>query len=448
MSIVIDTEPEAINWGAVEIFAKKLAKGTKATTDWDTGLSYFERLPGWKVHRQVLPMPLRGGIMDNNLEKLTKTRRDRAGNIIKPPLLPNIITNDDETRGHLRVDTAVSYELVVRGKKVKGLIIPMDYSWAVYDTSRVRNAPNVIIGTPTAETVKEGFVYLEQFDEVEGVSHGRTTPIKAVFVGQMWYGTRGATITAPSGASVAVFDEPKAPRDFGSDSFYTWGKKNGLYEDAKKHLEIFSEPLSPEEEDRIRLGGTLDETGVCAICEKRQKMHNIRELRPLLYQHGYQIPTWALREGWAPRSGVCFGAGLPPIELSPLAAAKYLDALEDNLVSLHASLANTKGLTSIKRREPVGKLDVTTGTRALEEVEYTPAHPKWAQVRESIIAEIEKAIRHVQRSIPVYAKRWKEWKRTDTFDEHKKGERFYTALMPTKPPDDEVIVASIVQKSF
>ena len=215
-------QPQTIDMAAVATFAKKLASGKKATAEWEVGLAYFSRLPGWRVKRQVLPLPLRGGVMDNNVEKLTRSGFNRQGQKIREPVLPSIITNSQDKFDELNLKSANEYKL-----KDKGVLVPMDYDWANFDTNILKNSPRVIIGTPTADTVKEGMVYFERFEERQTAPYGRT--IEVLFLGQAWYGVQGATITSPSGATVAVFNEPKAPGEFGADSFYTWGKKNALY---------------------------------------------------------------------------------------------------------------------------------------------------------------------------------------------------------------------------
>lgn len=401
----------------VATFAKKLAAGKKATTDWESGIALLARLPGWKVKLSVLPLPMRGA-HDNNLEILSKERKN------SPQRIPSPVVGAQGWDKQVHYAKAEDYDF-----KEKGLGILLDFAGRTYDIELVRRA--VRIGEPKEGAVEEGVVYFEKFKDETVVAFQqspspRTT--RMLIVGRIWYGTQGAVVTAPNGQSVAIFNEPKAHNEFGSDAFYTWGKKNGFYEAVKEALPGLVKPKTREEEDRERLA-TLDNTGVCAICDRRQKMHNINKKQPLLYDHGYNIPGWALRQGWAPRTGTCFGAGFPPYELSALALVKYLEHLLVEKVKLEQTLVKVRCLEVITRKEQ-GPYDRKTGEYSIVEKTYTPKSPEWADVKAKAVLDVERALKWTVEAITGYRERLGAWKRTQTYDEQKTGKELYRAQQP------------------
>ena len=399
----VNLEPETLS-AELRTFAKKLASGKKATTDWETGIELLARLPGWKLQPFVGALELKG----NNLEAMSK---------VKGPLRVPNGSYSDFGINHYGAKGTTAFLASVRGGVADR---PYDEKVAIWK-ERI-----VVVGKTPPMPAQLGVVYAEKF-EVRDVDEGNDYRMRMLDVSKMWYGTRAATVTAPDGASIVIYDEPKAPNEFGSAAFYTWASKHGFTDAVKTIGEAFKP--SAEHQDRERLG-TLDETGVCAICQRRQKMHHVSVKQPLMYDHGYQIPEEALRQGWAPRVGSCFGVGYPPWEISSLGARQYAAYLQEQVPKLKTVLQQKRAARRIvhTRNESVRE-NGRRIERVVEDV-YTPEHPDWQEVYERAVRAAEGALAMTEQELAFFKAKVAGWARTDTFDEHAAGQRFYTAKEP------------------
>ena len=409
--MLVNMTPEMVEKG-LQLYAKKVAAGTKGTTAWEVGLALFERLPGWTVQRCVMPMPCTG----SNLEQLGRG---------KTPKVPGHVPGErfnPSTHWSMKKAGLVEFLASIRDG------VP-DRS---YDIEPVRAA--VRVGFPATEDVVEGRVYVERFDvetvgKQEIVKDSRAAngeymsyPERFLVLGKVWLGVRAAVITARESAgapSVAVFDEPKAPGEFGSAAFYTWLAKTSAKADLSKT--DLAKPPSPEDADRERIG-SFDHSGVCAVCGRRQKMNGIARKQPTMVDHGYQLPPRAHWGGYAeaPRRGSCFGVGFPPVELSPLGMMKVLEAIQQELPKAKQALKTHASCTLIRRSER--RYDGT-----LRWLEYTPEHREWDYHFKRVQRELTDTYARLMAEEKFYEKAIAEWKRTDTFDENAAGARFYRA---------------------
>lgn len=424
--MLVNMTPEMVEKG-LQLYAKKVAAGTKGTTAWDIGLALFERLPGWTVQRRVMPMPCTG----NNLEQLGRG---------KVPKVPGVSATEP-------FNPSTTYAAAKKLGLVEFLASIRDGEPdRPYDVEPVRAA--VTVGLPRAEDTVEGRVYVERFSvetigkqemvknpHYEGEQY-MSYPQRFLVLGKVWLGVRAAIITARESAgapSVIVFDEPKAPGEFGSSAFYTWLSKTSIKADiAKTDL---TKPPSAEDADRERIG-SLDHSGVCPVCGRRQKMNGVGRKTPTMVDHGYQLPPRAHWGGYAeaPRRGSCFGVGFPPIELSPLGMMKVLEAIQQELPKAKRALKAHASCTLIRRSER--RYDGT-----LRWLEYTPEHREWDYFFQRAQRELTDTYARLMAEEKFYEKAIAEWKRADTYDEHAAGEQFYRAppLPSASPALDQVM---------
>jgi hypothetical protein len=82
-------------------------------------------------------------------------------------------------------------------------------------------------------------------------------------------------------------------------------------------------------------------TGVCAICGRRQKLEHGAEV---MVMHGYQMSEYN-HAGY--RVGKCFGVGYKPYELSNEANVAFAPVLESHRVAIKKALATLPKLTSL-----------------------------------------------------------------------------------------------------
>lgn len=81
---------------------------------------------------------------------------------------------------------------------------------------------------------------------------------------------------------------------------------------------------------------------------------------------------------------------------------------------------------------------------SLKVVECTPEHRRWAEVFERAGRELKDTYARLQAEEKFYEKAIAEWKRTDTFDEHTAGERFYRAPpLPSATPAVDQVMARL-----
>lgn len=315
------------------------------------------------------------------------------------------------------------------------------------DVEPVRAA--VTVGLPRAEETVEGRVYVERFNvETIGKQEPMTNsygdkfmsyPDRFLVLGKVWLGVRAAIITAresKGSPSVLVFDEPKAPGEFGSSAFYTWLSKTSIKEDLSKT--DLAKPPSADDEDRDRIG-SFEHSGVCPVCDRRQKMNGVKRKTPTMVDHGYRLPPRAHWGGYAeaPRRGSCFGVGFPPIELSPLGVMKVLEAIQQELPKAKQALAAHPKCTYIRRTE--SRLD-----GSLKMAEYTPEHRRWAEIFERAGRELKDTYARLLAEEKFYEKAVATWKRTDTYDESTAGSRFYLAPpLPSAAPALDQVMARL-----
>ncbi len=382
-------------------FGKKLAKKVKATTDFETAISLFERLPGWKVERSTGALVLKGV----NLDLVGRKKRGFLPMVAKEGSSAHEIdfrTNDSDLKG-------VSVFLANASSGAPD---------REFNVEPLRAAVQV---TPTVPAhPKEGTVYVSKFEVVNVKPYNDATYMH-LWLGTMWLGAKAATLITPSKQTFIVYDEPSAPGDFASSSFYTWAGKTSLADDVTALLGDAAKPKTADDEDRERIG-TLETTGFCTICNRRQKMHNLKSKRPLMYDHGYSIPSQALRSGWAPRQGSCYGVGFPPYEVSVAGIDAYLDVLKKAQDTMKAELAelnaNPQTITRLER-------DGYGYKETRKQIDYTPEHPKWMEVLALEKGRVIKELNSLEDNVQYYTQRRAAWKRVPTYDEKTAGDLFY-----------------------
>lgn len=390
--------PEAVTFG------KKLAEKVKATATFKAALELLAAVPGWKVERFIGALPLK----QTNLEEVGRKHRD----------VPALLTAPTSDTGSTWLSTYYQ-DSAGKGVSVRLARIEGGKPDTAYNLAPIRSQIEVSKTSPKAP--KLGQVYASHFEEKKGDAWG--TPVLFLYLGDLWLGTNAAKITSPKGESTIVYDEPKAKGMFGSAAFYTWAFKTTLPEDVKAALGALVKPQTEEEEARERLG-TNDGTARCGICQRIQKTFNLAKLKPRLFDHGYTIPADALRSGWAPRHGSCFGSGKPPYEISTEAIELYLPILRRELADAERSLKIVmKPPESILRHEPALDKDRKPTLKA---VVYTPKSPKWDSVLKSAQLEAKQNVEQLKSSIAFYEKAKADWKRMPTYDERQAGKLLYT----------------------
>lgn len=418
MRVNMETSNE-LDAKALTTFAKKLAAGTKATTDWKLGLALFERIPGWSVQRAVAPLLMTPH--GTNLDQLTRRRGGKRGMPSQPARLPDVQRGDGQL--YLYKESTFNEKL----PKGSYAMLKDDYT---LDALRAA----VVIGLP--DDVVEEQVYVEFFKVINVQFYDK---VQAVLqLGRIWLGAQSAVITAreSKGApSVIVFDEPKAAGEFGSAAFYTWAKGTSLAQDVK------GSSLMPDVSEEAQAGfrlGSLDHSGRCAICQRLQKTHGTAQLKPTMVDHGYQIPTSARWYGEAPRRGSCFGVGFPPLELSPVAAVKFLDVLADSLQQYKAALEKLPTVTKLTRT----KWDYDKGREV--HIEVLRGDPNWERVYEHSEYELKKSVTMTETQIAHYRELVKNWKRVQMYDEQKTGVTYSAPAW--EAPEETPVMARVMAR--
>lgn len=126
---------------------------------------------------------------------------------------------------------------------------------------------------------------------------------------------------------------------------------------------------------------TLENTGTCAVCGR-----NVKIPGGAIYDHGF-----TLRFGG--RQDKCPGVGYPPIEVSPIGAQRYLEALRSIRVQRLA------GVESLRRMDPNAFLDTVDGN----------GRPRKVIVRNALV-NAESELRYLERDVATYEKIVREWK--------------------------------------
>lgn len=141
--------------------------------------------------------------------------------------------------------------------------------------------------------------------------------IDGFVVGRMWVGCR--SIRLADGSVQAEF--PLLPQDdaaaFACPALWTWLYRQGAKEKAAALLAA-EDAEQLNQTARPPSAKTMDNTGLCAICERRQKLSRTGAM----VLHGYERP------GTGFITGNCFGTDYPPLEISHEACGAYIKVLE------------------------------------------------------------------------------------------------------------------------
>lgn len=380
----------AVSEAELEKFAKKVAAGKKATTDFETAAELINRLPGWSASPAVVAFPAD----DYRAEKfLLKTHRARVS-------FWGASTSKEAATVHSSSYSEL-FSLVDRG---------------------IIN----VFSPEAAASPREGVLYVENLFD-------RSSSFQSEQVGRLYLGVPGLIVTAPSVASakvpnpVGIGSDPSDPGVFGLGSFWTWAKSTNFVEAVKSLANAVVKPPT-EREEAIQRIGTLDHTGHCPVCGRIQKLYGITKGRPVMYDHGYQFA-----EGFW-KQGSCFGVGYPPFEISPAGALARATNLDSQAAYARKQLTEVlSGTIVLFNLEP--ELDEQgrkirvgpVGNRQdkMKTVEYLPGSIGYAELQQKRAADLSQAIPRIEAAAAEMRARARSWKRVPTYDEEKAGRLLY-----------------------
>ena len=208
-------------------------------------------------------------------------------------------------------------------------------------------------------------------------------------------------------------------------SVWTWAYKAGMDRLAAEVIVSLGDEATRRRRPEHPQGD--DHTGICQICERRQKLSAYTTARPVLVDHGYHHENTG-HGGYSSfgylgqRTGSCFGVGHAPWELDWRRLAQYRD---DKILPAIERLSDyVSRLTSGRVRSLKRFVMHYSRTKPDEWIEYTPDSTKWPSGHynwQSLLAsetgrvesELAQAIDEAKR---ITAK-LKSWKRAPLYDE-------------------------------
>lgn len=160
----------------------------------------------------------------------------------------------------------------------------------------------------------------------------------------------------------------------------------------------------PVEKTEEQLRDETFNTGMCAICARRQKL----EMSLKMVMHGYQMSDYN-HAGY--RIGKCFGVGYKPYELSNEANVAFAPVLENHRAGIASAIKTLKvgAITEVDVKKD--KWDGSVGKRVEYTVTYTKAaNPvEFAHEIELRIARLESELRMVKDDIKTNKAKIDNW---------------------------------------
>ena len=156
----------------------------------------------------------------------------------------------------------------------------------------------------------------------------------------------------------------------------------------------------PVEHTEEELRNMTINTGICAICEQRQKLN-----KRTMVHHGFQISD-GMGHYFGHRSGKCFGTGRPPYELSNEANKEYKTYLEGERRKLlvHIGKLQDSAFDTLMGQEyQKGKLHPVI-------VEYKKGTPEYERQRQRNLSQAEQELRWLDDAIPYQQTKIDGWK--------------------------------------
>jgi len=155
----------------------------------------------------------------------------------------------------------------------------------------------------------------------------------------------------------------------------------------------------------------MENTGNCAICERRQKLSKDGAVRTrTMVHHGYQMSDY---NHSGTRMGQCFGAFKLPYEVSCEANKEFKILLQGELKDLEAYL---KALNASKH-DTLTVTEYPKGFRFPEQVPYARGTAKYEQERKSRIYSTENRIDSTKDQIDYQTGRIATWRAERLYDE-------------------------------
>jgi len=190
---------------------------------------------------------------------------------------------------------------------------------------------------------------------------------------------------------------------FGADAAAeTLDQIDAMFKWLKTFKAIIKKGRRPSAEPKA---ADVTNTGLCAICEQRQKLdhHRLVGSRKLVH-HGYQMSEY---NHAGRRLGKCFGTNFLPYECSNQANKEYKYFLEQDLKDLETFLADLNA--SAMQTLPV--TEYPKGLRFPKLVDYARGTEKYEQERKSRIAQTESQIRWTDDQIAYQQVRIDTWRK-------------------------------------
>jgi hypothetical protein len=126
-----------------------------------------------------------------------------------------------------------------------------------------------------------------------------------------------------------------------------------MVKNAKPYIVKGRKPPVLTDKQKIQIERDKQNTGVCPVCMRRQKL----TFDGKMVAHGYELK-------WGMRNGICFGAGCTAWELSPEGAVEFVAALKHSLQRAKETLANMEA----------GKVNSVNGTKREKEQRFGYSH--------------------------------------------------------------------------
>jgi hypothetical protein len=160
----------------------------------------------------------------------------------------------------------------------------------------------------------------------------------------------------------------------------------------------------PVEKTEEQLRDETFNTGMCAICARRQKL----EMSLGMVMHGYQMSDYNHR-GW--RIGKCFGVGYKPYELSNEANVAFAPVLENHRKGIAQAIRTLKSGKVTTLDVTKDKYDSSVGKRVEYTVTYTKAEnpAEFAHEMEVRLARLDSELRMVTDDIKTNKAKIDNW---------------------------------------
>jgi hypothetical protein len=193
-------------------------------------------------------------------------------------------------------------------------------------------------------------------------------------------------VTFPSKKLIKALETKTAYAEGTTEVVNQWTPVAEKFRTLKSMIVMGRKPAETPRQTPVR---TLENTGTCSCCGMNVKLKDGK-----IVQHGYTI-----KYGW--QSGVCFGRGYVPIEVSPEGAVAYNEELGNLLVRIN------RNKTNLIAKRP--DLEIRDRYTAKVTATLKDGDDKYDRVLEGRVREMESEIRQIEYEITIFTKKIATW---------------------------------------